>query len=196
MVELTIIQGYICTKEEQILRKYFAPIGLAAMLTFACILFDQAVKYNSSAHWLFAIVWFMFVVCLIARSYSCRIVDNMQFCVKSNIIENTSSRKDSVILDLSAKIYTTRITHEFAYGKATQERSFYLFSSKPFVLDNLKNGLYAFKKLHKEGILIIPCNGETDMWYTSIIGTSIVPSYPNVACVIGGQLATAKNLSD
>lgn len=184
MTEQTAITGYICTDEERVLIKYVATFGLIVLVLFDCILWVQVFNNKSSlAHWLCAAGWSGFVAYLVVLHFRCRIVRQTQFRVTpGGIIMNIYNPNNAVVLDVHDGIYITLVSFEFAYGKASKRKTFYLYSATPYTSD-LENGggLYALERIIRKGILIVPQDKEVDAWIASELKISNVPRYPAVA---------------
>lgn len=176
----TDIKGYLLTDGERVVRRYFVPIGIPLLLLFSFLLWREAFKNSDSIlHWVLAVVWFLFVSFLIVSSYSCHIIDSMQFYIEQNSIANISKSKTDVRLDLSENLFVTTLSIEFGYGKATLMRTFYLFSARSFSIDDIKgNGLNTLKHINRNGIVIIPQKNEIDQWIHSELKIRNIPKFP------------------
>ena len=181
MKKTTILDGHICTKEERMIRCYGVPFGFIVMLVFACVLWMEATRnIGSLLHWLFAGGWSAFVASLIVIFCRSSDIAGMQFYINEFEIGNICAKRNTRI-ELSENVYFTMYTCDFAYGKATVSRSFYLFSLKPFEDDYIKGeGLFVIKQLNKCGVIVIPRNKETDAWIVSVFKIPEFPSYPKI----------------
>lgn len=177
------ICGYICTKEEQVLRRCVAPIGLIMIVLFACVLWLEAFQSRTSiALWLFAFCWSAFVACLIVSYRRIRIADRLAFCIEQNIISNSWPPENRIEIDLCESFFYTMLTLEFGYGKAVGKKTVYLFSEKPFPSDGIEaDGLIALEKVNKSNIIIIPKTEETGAYLENNLCLKDIPVYPTIA---------------
>lgn len=177
MHEQSAISGYLCP-DERTLRRYLIPVGGVIMICFGGVLWVEAFRnIDSLLHWLLAVGWSLLVAFLLVRSPS--VIDNMQFSVEPGRVTNSCPSSGEVVLEVSRGLFVTTATVEFAYGKATTNKAFYLFSSKHFESDSVVvgGGLSALERLHKRGIVIVPKNKDTEAWIEAEMKIK-VPVFP------------------
>ena len=176
-----VIRGYLC-HDERLLRRYAAPVGLVIMTSFGLILFKEALRCKISiTHWLLALGWLISVIWLMVLYRRIRVADKLEFSLEQGRILNSWPRNNEIELSLYESYFYTVLTCEFGYGKATKEKSFYLFSKSPICQNAIKGqGLFILENLNKANIIIIPKNDETQTWLNATLKINI-PTFPTVA---------------
>ncbi len=183
MKKKTDFNSYVLTKEEHIIRRYIVPFfGFPMLLLFSLYLWIFAFKHPENVgHWGFASGWFLFVIALMVYFYTHRTIDEMQYHIGEHSISNTTPLKKDLKLNLFDQLYITLVSVEFAYGKATIMRKFYLFSPQPFSNDDFKGsgGLITLEHFHKLGIIIFPTNERVDKWLNTELKINDIPEFPH-----------------
>ena len=180
-----LMSGYVYGQEEHSFRIFALIFAPPALLIFDIVLWFQYFKSNLPGLLIFAALFTCFFIGLIFVNLKIRSVDNLQFAIYDNRMINQSKTK-LIFLDLDATLtlYCTKETREFAYGKSTQNKVFYLFSDHPFSAEHIDGeGMFFLNRLHQHNILIIPENAQTNAWLAQKYGNITIPDCPRVACL-------------
>lgn len=188
MKEKDVLTGYVLTDAERAAQKYIAPFGIGLMAIFACILWIEAVKSGGSViHYLFACCLSAPTIFLVINSFRMRSIVELTFCIDAKTVSNFSKGKKTSLHHFQTQFITV-LTRDFAYGKATVTKKFYLFSPHPIAPQYIRGqGLSVLKRLSDQNIIIIPQNQSTEAWVIDKLHLASVPDYPVVACLQGNS---------
>ena len=180
-----LMSGYVYGQAEHSFRIFALIFATPLLLIFDIVLWYHYFKSGLLGLLIFTVLYTFFLIGIFLINLKIRLVDNLQFAIYHNRIINQSKAK-LIFLDLDATVtvYCTKETREFAYGKSTQNKVFYLFSDHPFSAEHIDGeGMFFLNRLHQHNILIIPENAQTNAWLAQNYRNITIPDCPRVACL-------------
>ena len=183
------LSGYVCGQEERRFRVFALIFATPLLLGFDIFLWFSCFNSQSLGSFICTVVFTCFLIIMVIINVKIRAVDDLWFAIQDSHILNQSNHNSiSIDLDTAATIYCTKETREFAYGKSTQNKVFYLFSDHPFSAEHIYGeGLFFLKHLHQHNILIVPETPQTTVWLVQKFGNTTIPKYPRVACLLSAR---------
>lgn len=165
--------------------KCLLPVIFPLYFLFLVILWVETAKHRFAfAFVLFATLWTLLIVWILYCQIKLAGLHNLRFSCKNKEIINYCNLGECIV-SAEKTFYCTTITQCFGYGKATLMKTFYLFSENPFSREiPYGKGLFTFKNLWTQKVVVIPKNHETQEWLKEIMQIKMPPQYPKVSCYI------------
>lgn len=184
-----VIKSYVCTRDERMFWRYWAPVGLGIVGIFAIILLIEVFRIrNSVGAWLFAFAWLVFFIYLIVRYSKVCVTPQLEFSLEEGQIKNIWPKGNKIELNLAKSYFCTKFICPFAFGTATIEKEYYLFSEKPLTLTRIKqNGFCTIEEINRNKVIIIPKTETTEIWVQQNVKVNQIPVYPAVAFKQGSK---------
>jgi len=178
------LSGYLFDSNIRFASKYAPWFGFPFIGLFGVLLWVETIKHSFSLpHLLLAFLWSCMCVW---SAWSCiymHKVDSIEYsCIQNKVINQLQDSKHTVYLDKT--VFAALLKVEFAYGKSTQNKEFYIVSNFPISSYAIgdKQGLFLFKKLYEQGIVVIPKNTFTQVWLFEALGIKQISEYPRITC--------------
>lgn len=176
------LSGYLFENKVRLSNKYFPWLGFPFIGLFGVFLWVEAIKHALSLpHLLLSSLWSCFCVWLVwSYSYTHKIASLEYSCMQNKVINQLQDSKHTVYLDNT--VFTALLKVEFAYGKSTQNKEFYIISNFPISSRAIgdKQGLFLFKKLYQQELVVIPKNTSTQIWLLEALGIKQISEYPRI----------------
>jgi len=175
--------GWLLTLDERAYAKYGTPFALCSLSLFALFLWWEVMKSEAMFLLIVAIPLTGFLLVSAVNAFRTRGMAYMQYSCEKSMVQNYCRDKTNRV-DCSSVTFITVVERDFAIGKATITKCFYVFSNVPFSSKTIRgNGLFMFKRLWQGSVVFIPVNDQTKNWIQQTFGTIKVAAYPRISCL-------------
>lgn len=181
------MSGYVFDVHIQNAKRLFMFVFPLYFLFFVFLCVETVKHRFAFAFLLCTTIWMLLIVWILYCQIKLKGLHKLSFSCKGNKITNYCDLGECVVSTKNS-FYFTCISQSFGYGKATLNKEFFLFSEKPFATGvSCGNGLFTFKKLWMQEVVVLPKSDKTQEWVLEITKLKQIPQYPKVACFIKRQ---------
>lgn len=175
--------NFVFSKDHRDLVRYIVPFFCIPFLLAISVYFWIDVFRHPADEYrrYFAAAFFLMDIALTINFYRHKTINEMQFNIKDHCITNTIPHKKDIKLNLFDPLYISHVSVDFYYGKGAKiTKAYYLFSSRPFSINDYKgdDGLVPLEHFHKLGIIISPKNERVDEWLCTELKINDIPEFP------------------
>ena len=192
-----VLSGYLFESNIRFASKCAPWFGFPIIGLFGVLLWVETIKcFFSLPLLLLAFLWSCLCVWLVWSYNYTRKIDSIKYsCIQNKVINQLQDGKRTVYLDNT--VFAALLKAEFAYGKSTQNKEFYIISNSPISLCTIgdKHGLFLFKKLYQQGIVAIPKSTSTQAWLLEALNIIQISEYPRITCRTRGHRTGDGSLS-